>query len=524
MTKVWRLLDTAPSSAAWNMALDEVVLTAHGQGHAPSTLRFLQFDPHCALVGYHQAVEQEIRVDYCREHGIDINRRLTGGGGLYWDPSALGWEIYAPQGHPGIASQVEAMYEQLCNAAVYGLARLGVEASFRPKNDIEVNGRKISGTGGTAMGASFMFQGSLLIDYDVDTMLRALRIPTEKLRDKEIDSVKERVTCLKWELGQVPPLAKIKAALVEGFAHVLGVEFQAAGLTAAEEVLLAARLPFFESDEWVYGPRRSLDHRRELRALYKSPGGLVRVALVVDEGARRITSALITGDFFAYPKRAIFDLEAALKNAPARLPVIEQIVHNFWRESNVQIPGVTPDDVLHSIRQALDKLVYVEHDIHPDEVNYIYTVVRPLSEVRECQTLLLPYCAKLPDCYLRYEHGCDQCGTCCIGDAFALAERYGLRPISIQSYEDLEVTLERLRDEGEPAFVGSCCEAFYAKHRDDLERIGLPGILVDVDSSTCYDLGKEDDAYAGRFENQTHLKMDLLERVVRRVSANGRQA
>src|SRR5512136_2313368 len=141
------------------MALDEVILTAHSRGQAPNTLRFLIFEPHCTLVGYHQAVEQEIRVDYCRQHGIDINRRLTGGGGLYWDAGALGWEVYAPQGHPAIARDVEAMYAQLCGAAVAALARLGVRAAFRPKNDIEVEGRKISGTGGTSLGGSFMFQG-----------------------------------------------------------------------------------------------------------------------------------------------------------------------------------------------------------------------------------------------------------------------------------------------------------------------------------------------------------------------------
>jgi lipoate---protein ligase len=506
------------------MAIDEVVLTAHSRGEAPHTLRFLQFDPHCTLVGYHQAVEQEIRVDYCRDQGIDINRRLTGGGGLYWDTSALGWEIYAPQGHPAIPTQIEAMYELLCQAAVRGLARLGVQAAFRPKNDIEVDGRKISGTGGTALGGSFLFQGSLLVDFDVDVMLRALRIPTEKLKDKEIDSVKERVTCLKWELGSVPPLGEIKAALAAGFGETLGVGFEAAGLVPAEERLLEERLPFFESDEWVYGPRRSLDHQRELRAMYKSSGGLVRVALTVDEDGRRIRSALITGDFFAYPRRAIYDLEAALKNASARMPAVQEIVHNFWQESGIRIPGVTPEDVLHSIRQALDKLDYIRQDIAPEEVNDIYTVVRPLSEIRHSDILLLPYCAKLPACAYRYEAGCDQCGACCIGDAFALAERYGLRPISIQNYEDLEETLERLRDAGHEAFVGSCCEAFYAKHRDDFERIGLPGILVDVDSSTCYDLGQEQDAYAGRFENQTYLKLGLLERVVRRVSADGRQA
>ena len=500
------------------MALDDAILTAHSRGDAPSTLRFLVFEPHCTLVGYHQAVEQEIRIDYCRDHGIDINRRLTGGGGLYWDAGSLGWEVYAPQGHPAIERDVEAMYAQLCKAAVAALARLGVHAAFRPKNDIEVDGRKISGTGGTSLGGSFMFQGSLLIDFDVNTMLRALRIPTEKLKDKEIDSVKERVTCLRWILGHVPGTDEVKAALVEGFSQALGIHFEPGGLTPAEEALLVERLPYFQSDEWVYGPRRSLSHSNELRALYKCPGGLIRVALVVDQNGRRIQSALITGDFFAYPRRAIFDLEAALKHAPAERGAIERSVRAFFREHEVQIPGITPDDLLYTIFQALDKQHYVEHGIRPDEVNSVFTVGRSLPEITRSQVLLLPYCAKLPECEYRYEAGCIQCGGCSIGDAFALAERYGLRPVSIQSYEDLEETLQRLRDEGTESFVGSCCEAFYAKHRDDFERIGLAGILVDVDSSTCYDLGKEESAYAGRFENKTELKMDLLERVVRRVA------
>jgi len=521
LTETWRLLDTPPCSAARNMALDEAVLTAHSRGQAPNTLRFLIFEPHCTLVGYHQAIEQEIRVEYCQQHGIDINRRLTGGGGLYWDGGALGWEVYAPQGHPAIARDVEAMYEQLCTAAVDALGRLGVQAAFRPKNDIEVDGRKISGTGGTSLGGSFMFQGSLLVDFDVNTMLRALRIPTEKLKDKEIDSVKERVTCLRWVLGHVPPLAEVKAALVDSFAQTLGVEFEPGRLTPAEEALLADRLPFFQSEEWIYGSRRMLNHSRELRALYKSQGGLIRVALVVDDNGRRLQSVLITGDFFAYPRRAIFDLEAALKHAPANGAAVERIVRDFFAANPVQIPGITPDDLLYTLYQALDKQRYTEHGIGADEVNSVFTVGKALPEITSSQVLLLPYCAKLPECVYRYEQGCIQCGDCSVGDAFALAERYGLRPVSIQNYEELEATLQRLHDEGAETFVGSCCEAFYAKHRDDFERIGLAGILVDVDSSTCYDLGKEDAAYAGRFENKTDLKLDLLERVIRRV-AGGR--
>ena len=92
MSQKWRLLDTGPRPAAENMALDEALLEARTRGWTPNTLRFLQFDPPCALVGYHQSVEQEIRLDFCRAHGIEINRRITGGGGLFWDRSQLGWK------------------------------------------------------------------------------------------------------------------------------------------------------------------------------------------------------------------------------------------------------------------------------------------------------------------------------------------------------------------------------------------------------------------------------------------------
>lgn len=525
MTQTWRLLDTGLRSAAENMALDEVVLTARIQGEAPNTLRFLQFSPRCALIGYHQAVEQEIRISYCQEHGIEINRRLTGGGGLFWDESQLGWEVFAAQNDaqgPRFPSGAEALYELLCQGTIRGLRELGVQAAFRPANDIEVKGRKISGTGGTSLGDAFLFQGSLLVDFDVDTMLRALRIPVEKLKDKEIESVKERVTCLAWELAEVPSLLQIKTALAEGFAEVLGVRFEEGPLTPFEEELLAQRLPHFQAEEWIYGVRRPLARRDELRALYKSPGGLIRVALLVTAQGNRIREAFITGDFFTYPRRAILDLEAWLKGVPANVEAVSDVVESFFASGEIEIPGVTAADMVHALREALEKTTYIDHNIHPEEVNHVFTVVKPLAEITQCPVLLLPYCAKLPECEYRFDDGCAQCGDCCIGDAFRLAEEYDLNPISIQNYEHLEEMLERLKGEGVPAFVGSCCEPFYAKHRDDFERIGLPGILVDVDSSTCYDLGLEQEAYAGRFENQTFLKLDLLERVVARVARNGR--
>ena len=513
----WRLLDTGSRTAAENMALDEALLTARYQGQAPDTIRFLQFNPACVLVGFHQVVEQEVRLEYCRREGIEINRRITGGGALFWDTNQLGWEVITTLDYPGVSRRLEQLYAQLCGAVARALQRLGVPAAYRPRNDIEVQGRKISGTGGTELGGAFLYQGTLLIDFDVATMLRALRIPTEKLKAKEINSLKERVTCLKEELGRVPPLATIKQVIAEEFAREFQMELTAGGLTPAEESLLVERLPYFQSAGWINAVQGA-EGRLALRSGRRTRGGLLRSSLVLGPGNRRIESIYLTGDFFAHPRRAIYDLEAGLKGLPADPEVVENHVNEFFRQTGARLPGIKPVDVAATINDALLKKDYPAQGIPAAAVNSVYTVVKPLAEITAAPVVLLPYCAKLPTCRFRSRQGCSQCGRCSIGTAYALARHYGLEPLTIQNYEMLARVLRRLKQEGAPAFLGSCCEAFLTKHRRDLERIGLPGILLDIDSSTCYELGQEHAAHAGRFENQTTLKLDLLELLLARVT------
>ncbi|MEE9150668.1 MAG: DUF116 domain-containing protein [Thermoplasmata archaeon] len=510
-------MDTGVRSAAENMALDECILKAKSEGNIPNTLRFLQFSPNSVLVGYHQSVEQEIRVRFCKERGIDINRRITGGGALYFDKPQLGWEIFASKEHPKIPNRVEELYEKLCEGAIIGLKKLGVNAAFRPKNDIEVEGRKISGTGGALEGGTFLFQGTLLTDFDVDTMLRALRIPIEKLKDKEIESVKERVTCLSWELGYVPELVEMKNALKEGFEEVFEVTFEEGKLTKLENELLKKRLPYFKSKGWVFGLRRPLKNRQELRAVHKAPGGLIRASLVADAKSNRIHSVLITGDFFAYPKRTILDLEAKMKDTPADNLQIENLILDFFAEKKPQIPGVEPKDFVKVLFKALEKMDYHELGIQSHEANRIFTVNSSLKDMPKCSVLLLPYCAKLPGCEYRHKKECIKCEDCNVGDCYEFAEKNGIEVVTILDFDDLLETLLKYKDNGAKAFVGSCCEAFYVKHLEDFERIGLPGVLVDIDDQTCYELGKEKKALVGEFENKTELRTDLIEKVMRKV-------
>jgi lipoate-protein ligase A len=512
--ETWRLLDTGVRSAAENMALDEAILELKACEKTPHTLRFLQFSNPAVLVGHHQSVEEEVRLDYCRENDIEINRRLTGGGALYWGRMELGWEIFISKTDPRIPSRIEDLYRKMGEAAANGLQRLGLWAHFRPRNDIEVSGRKISGTGGTELSGAILFQGTLLVDFDVDEMLRALRIPTEKLQDKEIDSVKERVTCLRWELGRTPSLQGIKDSLVKGFQETFGVHFNPGPITPEEEGLLGEKLPYFSSPDYIFKVREALPRRKTLTSILKAPGGLIRVSLAIDMKTQVINQILITGDFFAYPKRAIFDLESLLKNSRATPRNIETILGTFFERTNPRIPGVKESHFMQAILEAIQKMDLLPRGFDEEETHHLFPVIKPFGAVKKPEVLLLPYCAKEMDCDYRFKRGCEECGRCSIGEAIGIARSFAMDHLTIQNYEDLESTLRELSRSGVKAFVGSCCEPFYGKHRPDFERIGLPGILVDVERTTCYDLGEEKKAFKGRFENQTHLNLPLLRRVL----------
>jgi lipoate-protein ligase A len=506
----WRLLDTEKRTAAENMCLDEAVLEARARGMVPNTLRFLQFRPHCALVGFHQGVEQEIREDFCRENAIHINRRITGGGAIYFGEDALGWELIA--GKDVISLDFQGLYRRLCEAAIDGLRALGINASFRPVNDIEVEGRKISGTGGTEARGAFLFQGSLLVDLDLQLMLRALRIPTEKLKDKEIDSLKERMTCLKWELGHLPPMDIVKATIEKGFSKAFGVEFAAPGLSSWEQDYLDKHLRRFQSTDWIYKVRRPLTDEHILYGLYKAPGGLIRISLLTDDARDCIKVILITGDFFSYPRRAVLDLEARMKNCP--IGKIVETVQSFFDEVKPEMPGVTADDFIEAIHEALQKRDLTSLGLSTQEANHIFMVNDALERLPETSVVLLPYCAKLANCEYRYDKDCISCGGCTVGVAYELARSHNMEPITIVSFEDLQTTLNDMKRRGIKSYLGCCCDPFFVKHREDFEKAGMAGILINIDNTSCYDLDQETEAKEGAFGGETQLKLDVLEKLL----------
>ncbi len=254
MVEIWRLLDTDLSDAFHNMAMDEAIATARSKNLVPNTLRFFRWKPSAVSIGYFQSMKEEINVDLCRRKGIDSVRRRTGGGAVYHDEEGeLTYSLAINEDDKLISADFQETYAKLCQGIVAGLAKLSVPAEFKPINDITVEGKKISGNAQTR-GMNVVHQhGTILREVDVALMFSVLRVPSEKIRDKLIKSVEERVTSTNKFLKRNVSFDELKEALKNGFAETFNVRF-ALGRTIGFEKELAASLKTekYATREWNF--------------------------------------------------------------------------------------------------------------------------------------------------------------------------------------------------------------------------------------------------------------------------------
>jgi lipoate---protein ligase len=344
----FRVIDTGLRDGRRNIAFDQALIDAHKSGAIPDTIRFLRFKP-TALVGRHQALSREIKLEHCRAHGIGVARRITGGGAIYFDEGQLGWELVFHRATLGIHSLAD-LTREICEAAAAGLSRLGVNAQYRPRNDIEVDGRKVSGTGGFFDGDTLFYQGTVLIDTDPRAMVAALNVPAAKLEKRALDSAARRVVTLRELLGAAPALQTIQEALLAGFAGRLRIAPAPGAITDHEEAL-AARLHDEDigTDAFVHEIDDPGGAAGVLSGSHAGAGGAI-TAYVRLEG-ERVREVLFTGDFFVTPPRTVFDLEAALRNV--EVAAAGEAIERFFAGAQVGLLTVKPADFRAAFHNAV---------------------------------------------------------------------------------------------------------------------------------------------------------------------------
>ncbi|MCW4006141.1 MAG: lipoate--protein ligase family protein [Candidatus Bathyarchaeota archaeon] len=256
--KTWRLLDLETHDAFMNMAIDEAILISRTKGEVPNTLRFYRWKPSTVSIGRFQKVENEVNVENLKELGVDVVRRISGGGTVYHDETdEVTYSVTANPEDMG-ASDITEVYSRIYAAITESLRMLGITADYNPgdkKNcpNLMVQGKKISGSAQANKGTVVLQHGTLLLGIDLPRMFTLLRVPWANSCMQVVDVAKRKITSVELELGHRITYDTAVSALMHGFKVVFNISLKQGELTTQEKQL-AQKLykEKYQTKEWNY--------------------------------------------------------------------------------------------------------------------------------------------------------------------------------------------------------------------------------------------------------------------------------
>ena len=244
-----RIIDTGVKPSRWNVAVTAALMELHRIGATPDTIRFHRY-PRSVLIARGQRLEREVDVERCRRDGVEIARRVTGGAAVYRSPGILAWDIVA--GRARFGDSLDDVTLRLGAAVAAGLRRLGSAAKASAQGRIEIEGREVSVSDGSLDGPTAIVQGTALVDFDYDEMMRLLKARPDTT--KPVAPVASLADCL----GHAPPIEDVRDAIVAELNNI----WDGASVTSdlrIDELALANKLFADETgrDDFVMGPPAS---------------------------------------------------------------------------------------------------------------------------------------------------------------------------------------------------------------------------------------------------------------------------
>jgi len=302
-------------------------------------------------IGYFQDVEQEVDLDFCRQEKIPVFRRDLGGGAVYLDGNQLFFQLILHKDNPLVPKSKAAFYRKFLQPIVHVYRQIGIEAEYKPVNDILAGNRKISGTGVGEIGHCIVFVGNLILDFNHEMMARVLKVPDEKFRDKVQKTLLDNLSTIRRELGREEAKrwdeGKLNQLMTEAFKKLVG-DMEPSRVQGSLQAKMEALREQMLREEWLFKkggrkPRRDVKIRTGMNVVHrvhKAPGGLIRADFVLSEGKFRNVS--ISGDFFFFPEERVNRLESTLEGRPPQ--EVHALVTEFYGKEEVETPGVEVDD------------------------------------------------------------------------------------------------------------------------------------------------------------------------------------
>ena len=198
----WEIIDTGAETPAMHLAIDDVLARAVAEGRRAPTLRFWEWERPAIIIGAFQSLKNEVDMEATERLGVETVRRVTGGGAMFVEPgTAITYSLYAP-GELVDGMSFADSYAFLDNWVLKALNDLGVDAFYKPLNDIASSKGKIGGAAQKRYGGgTVLHHVTMAYDMDADKMMQVLRIGREKLSDKGTRSAAKRVDPVRSQTG-----------------------------------------------------------------------------------------------------------------------------------------------------------------------------------------------------------------------------------------------------------------------------------------------------------------------------------
>lgn len=319
-----------------NLATEQYLMNS-GQMTPPFMLFYIE--DNCIIVGRNQNTLEEINADFCKEHGITITRRLSGGGAMFQDMGNLCFSFVVP------ADEVRfGNFKDLVQPVVDALHEMGATgAEVTGRNDIVIDGKKFSGNAMYTRNGKTFSHGTLMYDVNTDMVADALHVPEDKIKSKGIKSVRSRVTNLKPYLKpeyQNLTTEQFRDEIIKKIYHVDNIhdaQVNEYHLTDADNAAIdKIENALYKNWDWVYGksPEFTVKKRQHFDA------GTIDARFLVQNG--KVANLKIYGDFFGTGD--VSDVEDSLKGITYTPEAIAKVLETL--DLNKYFVGIPKDDVI----------------------------------------------------------------------------------------------------------------------------------------------------------------------------------